>query len=94
MLQKLGSEHAGRHPDGLDEISIVKTFAAELDNQITSLRSPQKVGINPASLDDLVVEDAAQSANIVQAALDGSQRRQRILSTKRRSCDLCGWFPI
>jgi anthranilate phosphoribosyltransferase len=77
VLQKLGSEHVlvVHSADGLDEISIAgETFAAELkDNQITEfVITPESLGLTPASLDDLVVEDAAQSANIVQAALDGS----------------------
>ena len=77
VLQKLGSEHVlvVHSADGLDEISIAdETFAAELkDGAISELTiSPEDLGLVRSSLEELVVEDAVQSAALVKSALEGS----------------------
>jgi anthranilate phosphoribosyltransferase len=70
VLQLLGSQHVlvVHANDGLDEISIAAdTEVAELkDNKISRYQiSPQQFGIEKNKLDDIIVQDAVQSLQLV-----------------------------
>ena len=74
VLRLLGSQHAlvVHADDGLDEISSTSdTRVAELNaGRISTYRvSPRQFGIEPCSLDKLVVQDVQQSLAMVRAAL-------------------------
>ncbi|HHB92050.1 MAG TPA: anthranilate phosphoribosyltransferase [Thioploca sp.] len=74
VLQKLGSEHVLviHSEDGLDEISIAApTFIAELhdDNITTYTVTPEKFGLNRASLESIKVGSVAESVTIIQGIL-------------------------
>jgi len=74
VLRELGASHVlvVHSRDGLDEISIAtETDVAELkDGQINEYSiCPEDFGLQPASLDSLVVSDARQSLEIVKQAL-------------------------
>ncbi len=76
VLKELGSARAFvvHSADGLDELSIAdETHVAELrDGQVAvSQLTPEHVGLRGASLGDLKVEDAAQSAAVINGILDG-----------------------
>ncbi|HKI73567.1 MAG TPA: anthranilate phosphoribosyltransferase [Pseudomonadales bacterium] len=76
VLRSLGSEHVMvvSAQDGLDEISLAtETNVAELkDGEIREYRiSPEDFGISRSPLDDLVIEDAAGSLELVKSALSG-----------------------
>lgn len=73
VLRILGSRHAlvVHADDGLDEISTTNdTRVAELnEGSISTYRvSPREFGIEPCSLDELVVQDVQQSLAMVHAA--------------------------
>jgi len=75
VLQRLGSRHVlvVNAEDGLDEISIAApTRVAELKNgEITVYTiSPQDFGLQRASLDTLIVNNAEQSLSIIRSVLD------------------------
>jgi anthranilate phosphoribosyltransferase len=76
-LKMLGTRYAMVvHCNGLDEISTASvTKIAELkDGQITkSELNPQDLGIEPADIDDLKVDDAQTSAKIVKDILSGRE---------------------
>lgn len=77
VLRALGSEHVMvvHSDDGLDEISIAAaTSVAELkEGEISEYRiEPGDFGLPIGSLDGLVVEDSAQSLELVQQALEGT----------------------
>jgi len=74
VLRELGASHVlvVHSRDGLDEISIAtETDVAELkDGQINEYSiCPEDFGLQPASLDSLVVSDANQSLEIIRQAL-------------------------
>ena len=74
VLQKLGSEHVLviHSEDGLDEISIAApTFIAELhnDNITTYTVTPEKFGLNRASLESIKVGSVAESVTMIQGIL-------------------------
>ena len=74
VLAKLGSEHVlvVNAEDGLDEISLATpTHIAELKNGVvTEYRvTPEDFGISIASLDELRVQSAAQSLQLINDAL-------------------------
>ncbi len=76
VLQRLGSRHVMvvHAEDGLDEISIASpTHVAELkDGDISEYTlTPEQLGLSTSSLDSLVVEDAAQSLQLIRAVLAG-----------------------
>lgn len=77
VLKALGSVHAMvvHSDDGLDEISIAeRTLVAELhDGNITSYHiSPDDFRMPRQSLDGLVVDGSAASADLIQRALAGA----------------------
>lgn len=74
VLAALGSEHVlvVHSDDGLDEISIAApTRIAELKNGNIEeyVVTPDQFGMETSSLDDLIIEDAAQSLELVKRAL-------------------------
>ncbi len=74
VLQRLGSSHVliVHSDDGLDEISLAgPTQVAELrQGEISEYRiTPQELGIEPTSLDGLIVSTAEQSLDLIQRAL-------------------------
>ncbi len=74
VLQKLGSEHVLviHSEDGLDEISIsAPTFVAELhNNNITTYTiTPEKFGLNRATLDNIKVSSVAESVTMIEEVL-------------------------
>lgn len=76
VLQQLGSEHVMvvHSADGLDEISCAEpTKVAELkDGEITEYEvTPEALGVTPAPLSSLVVEDSGESLSLIRAALSG-----------------------
>jgi len=84
VLQRLGSEHVMvvHSDDGLDEISLAAdTHVVELNNGALSEYSlqPEQLGIERASLQDLVVEGVDASLELINAALAGDkdERSQR-----------------
>lgn len=81
VLQNLGSEHVMvvHSADGLDEFSIAGTnYVSELkDGAVTEFEvSPEDVGLSPVSLEGLTVESAAESLNLIRAAL-GKRESER-----------------
>lgn len=77
VLKQLGSEHVMvvHAEDGLDEISVTcPTHVAELKNgQIREWTiDPQEYDMDHASLEDLTVESAQQSLNIIRAAFNNT----------------------
>jgi len=75
VLQSLGSQHVlvVNAQDGLDEISITcTTDVAELKDGVISRYqiSPQQFGVQPSKLDDIIVQDATQSMQLVQSAFN------------------------
>lgn len=84
VLQRLGSEHVlvVHSDDGLDEISLAAdTQVAELKNGVVSeyTLQPEQLGFERESLQDLTVEGADESLQLITAALDGKKepRAQR-----------------
>ena len=74
VLNALGSHHVMvvHSADGLDEISIAgETYVAELKNgEVTEYTvSPEQVGIEITSIDDLSVADAAESLQLIKSVL-------------------------
>ncbi|MDM8545855.1 anthranilate phosphoribosyltransferase [Candidatus Venteria ishoeyi] len=74
VLRNLGSEHVlvVHSEDGLDEISLAApTFVAELKNgEITTYTiKPEDFGLQTQALDDLIVENAAQSLELLCGVL-------------------------
>jgi anthranilate phosphoribosyltransferase len=64
------------HCNGLDEISTAaatKILQLKDGNITESQLNPQDLGIEPADIDDLVVTDAAASANIIKDILAGKE---------------------
>lgn len=77
VLKELGSKHVMvvHAEDGLDEISIAsKTHVAELRNDtiIEYIIKPEDFGIQSSSLDDIRVETAEESLNLIYEALSGN----------------------
>lgn len=77
VMKMLGAEHVlvVHSEDGLDEISIAApTDVAELNNgEIREYRiQPEDFGLKRASLDSLVVKDAADSLALIRKALSNS----------------------
>lgn len=77
VLKQLGSEHVMvvHSADGLDELSIAaETYVAELkDGEIQEyVVTPEDVGLVRSDLQELVVANAAESAELVQSALNGN----------------------
>jgi anthranilate phosphoribosyltransferase len=77
VLKALGSTHVMvvHSDDGLDEISIAApTSVAELkDGEISEYRiEPEQFGCTRQAIDDLKVENAAESLELVKQALTGS----------------------
>ncbi|HEY9017285.1 anthranilate phosphoribosyltransferase [Thiomicrospira sp.] len=77
VLKQLGSEHVMvvHAEDGLDEVSVTcPTHVAELKNgQIREWTiDPQEYDMDHASLEDLTVESAQQSLNIIRAAFNNT----------------------
>jgi anthranilate phosphoribosyltransferase len=76
VLQRLGSEHVllVHSEDGLDEISIAApTQVVELKNgEITHYTiNPEDFGVATQSLDGLIVDGPAQSADLIRQAFSG-----------------------
>jgi anthranilate phosphoribosyltransferase len=76
VLGRLGSQHAlvVHSDDGLDEISLATTTSvAEFkDGEVTTYTiGPEEFGIVPQSLEPLMIEDAAQSLELIRSALSG-----------------------
>ncbi|MCB1583103.1 MAG: anthranilate phosphoribosyltransferase [Marinicella sp.] len=76
VLQKLGSEHVMvvHSHDGMDEISLsAPTDVAELKAGIITEYSvqPEDFGIPQQSVESLVVENAEQSLDLIEQALNG-----------------------
>lgn len=76
VLGRLGSQHAlvVHSNDGLDEISLATTTSvAEFkDGEVTTYTiGPEEFGIVPQSLEPLMIEDAAQSLELIRSALSG-----------------------
>ncbi len=76
VLGRLGSQHAlvVHSNDGLDEISLATTTSvAEFkDGEVTTYTiGPEEFGIVPQSLEPLMIEDAAQSLELIHSALSG-----------------------
>jgi len=77
VLGKLGSRHVlvVHADDGLDEISIgSSTRVAELkEGKVSCYRvSPAQFGMENGKIEELVVEDAQQSLQLINAVLDGT----------------------
>jgi anthranilate phosphoribosyltransferase len=75
VLQQLGSEHVlvVHSEDGLDEISIAApTFVAELHHGslTTYTLTPAQFGLNRASLNEIQVHSATESADLIRRVLD------------------------
>ncbi|MEH6824971.1 MAG: anthranilate phosphoribosyltransferase [Motiliproteus sp.] len=78
VLQHLGSRHVMlvHAEDGLDEISIASpTYVAELKDGLISeyQLTPEQLGLKRAVLDSLVVDNAAQSLQLIRSVLAGEQ---------------------
>jgi anthranilate phosphoribosyltransferase len=78
VLQRLGSEHVMvvHSDDGLDEISLAaNTHIAELKNGEVSEHTlqPEQLGFKREPLEDLTVEGADASLQLLSAALAGEQ---------------------
>lgn len=76
VLNNLGSQRAlvVHAEDGLDEISINgKTYVCELaQGEMTEYEvTPDQLGVDAGSLADITVENAEQSANIINDVLNG-----------------------
>ena len=76
VLNNLGSERAlvVHAEDGLDEISITsKTFVCELANgDITEYEvTPNELGVDTGNLTDIAVENAQQSADMINDVFNG-----------------------
>ena len=76
VLQRLGSRHVMvvHAEDGLDEISIAcPTYVAELKGgQISEyVLTPEALGLQRASLDSLIVDNAQQSLLLIRSVLAG-----------------------
>jgi anthranilate phosphoribosyltransferase len=76
VLGRLGSVHAlvVHSDDGLDEISLATTTSvAEYKNgEVTRYTiGPEEYGIVPQPLDPLIIEDSAQSLQLIRGALSG-----------------------
>lgn len=76
VLRNLGSRHClvVHGADGMDELSITgETFVAELKDGAVkdSVVQPEDVGLRRASLADLVVKSAAESAAAIREVLEG-----------------------
>lgn len=76
VLNNLGSERAlvVHAEDGLDEISIAsKTFVCELAHgEITEYEvTPHELGVDAGNLEDIMVENAEQSANMINDVFHG-----------------------
>ena len=79
VLKELGSEHVMivHSEDGLDEISIAApTYVAELkDGKITEYKiSPEELGFETSSLEELIVNSPKQSLDLARLALSGGHR--------------------
>lgn len=77
VLRELGSEHVMvvHAEDGLDEISIAsETHIAELRNGaiLEYTIKPEDFGIHSGTLDDIRVETAEESLNLIYKALSGT----------------------
>ena len=77
VLRELGSEHVMvvHAEDGLDEISIAsETHVAELRNGaiLEYTIKPEDFGIHSGTLDDIRVETAEESLNLIYKALSGT----------------------
>ncbi len=84
VLKVLGSDHVMvvHSAEGLDEISVGgETYVAELkDGEIREYSiSPQQVGVSTAAIDQLSVENPAESLALIKAALRkaGGERSDR-----------------
>jgi anthranilate phosphoribosyltransferase len=82
VLNTLGSKHVMvvHAEDGLDEISTASpTYVAELkEGSITEYTiNPEDFGIQYSSLDDIRVETAEQSLQLIHAALSGTEGAAR-----------------
>lgn len=78
VLQKLGSKHVMvvHSADGMDEISLnAETAIAELkNNKITEYSiTPEQFGFTRNDMQSLLVENAAQSLNIIEQTLQGQK---------------------
>lgn len=78
VLQKLGSKHVMvvHSADGMDEISLnAETAIAELKNgKITEYSiTPEQFGFTRNDMQSLLVENAAQSLNIIEQTLQGQK---------------------
>lgn len=78
VLQKLGSKHVMvvHSADGMDEISLnAETAIAELKNgKITEYSiTPEQFGFTRNDMQSLLVENAAQSLNIIEQTLQGKK---------------------
>jgi anthranilate phosphoribosyltransferase len=82
VLERLGSKHVlvVHSADGLDEISIAAdTHVAELHHGVVTeyTVSPEKLGVERGSLDDLVVAGVDESLALIRAALKGGEKDDR-----------------
>lgn len=85
VLSQLGATDAMVvHGSGLDEITTAgPTQVSELRNGkvTTSQISPEQFGIDPVSIDDLVVDSPQASAEVVLAILEGTPGPARDIAT-------------
>lgn len=82
VLRNLGTEKAMvvHSDDGLDELSIcAPNTVADLDNGTITMRrvEPQKLGIEPAQIEDLMVDTPEESSSVIRSILSGRQGPQR-----------------
>jgi anthranilate phosphoribosyltransferase len=94
VLRNLGTEKAlvVHSDDGLDELSIcADSTAAELTNgEIKSLRiGPRDAGLPYGKMDELLVENAAESADIIRSILGGRQGAQRNMVLLNAGAAIC-----
>lgn len=83
VLGRLGSEHVlvVHSNDGLDEISLADdTHVAELHNGVVTeyTISPEQLGVERSSLDDLVVAGVDESLKLIRSALAGGEKSDRV----------------
>jgi anthranilate phosphoribosyltransferase len=82
VLNRLGSEHVMvvNSDDGLDEISLAAdTHVAELKNGVVKeySLSPEQLGFERGSLEDLAVDGVDASLQLISAALAGGEKDDR-----------------
>lgn len=77
VFMHLGSEHTlvVHSDDGMDEISIsAPTYLSEMRNgEVTSYSvQPEDFGLNTAAIDEIVVQDSAESLALIEKVLAGN----------------------